>query len=89
MRSHPSRAPTSVCLLPFSRVPSHPIPSAPGTGPRPEPDLGLEFREDFGNAFGCSGGGSCPDLLADQNLRAPLARPFMLLLYFPRAPAFV
>ena len=50
------------------------MPSAPGAGCHPEPDLGLEIQEDedFGNGFGCSSGGSCPDLLADQNLGAPL-----------------
>lgn len=77
------------CLLPFSRVSSCSVPSASGIGSCPESDLGLEFREDFGNGFGCCNGESCPDLLADQNLGAPLARPFMLLLYFTRAPVFV
>lgn len=44
MKAARPRRPTRVCLLPFSRVSSHFVPSAPGTGPCPEPDLGLEFR---------------------------------------------
>lgn len=72
MKTPLPQRPASVCLLPFSRVSSHPVPSAPGTGPHPEPGLGLEIQEDFGNDFGCSSGGSCPDPLADQDLRAPL-----------------
>lgn len=76
-------------FTPLSRLPSHPVPSAPGAGPCPEADLGLELHEDFGNGSACSSGGSCPDPPADQNLRAPLAKPFMLLLYFTGAPVFV